>query len=190
MNQVRISSRPCSGAKPCLIATALAALLAAPAPGASAREEYELKAAFLLNFAKFVEWPVGAYASAGAPLTLCSYGEDPFEGRLLAVARGKTVNGRPLEVRQITAPEEAAACQVVFVPDPQTRRLREIAEGARKHPVLIVGESSNFAERGGMINFVVEAEHVRFQINPSAASACGLRISSKLLQLAIIVGGR
>jgi hypothetical protein len=141
--------------------------------------EYRLKAAYLLNFTKFVEWPP---AASPHPFRMCLAGHDPF-GEALAVAlRGETVGGRSIDVRVIVTPE--AGCDMLFVPHdvPATPFLR----AARGSPTLTVGEMPRFTAQGGVINFVLQDGTVRFQINPEEAERAGLRISSHLLRLARI----
>jgi hypothetical protein len=173
-----------------MVAVGLLGLLT---PGASpvwaddAPSEYQVKAAFLLNFARFVEWPATAFSTASEPFVIGIVGMDPFGGAMDQVVSGKTVNGRPIAVRRVSDPAALRACHVVFFATSDPRRLNEIAGPATSPGILTVGEAEGFAERGGMINFVVENNHVRFEINPAAASRAGLKISSKLLQLAIIV---
>ena len=162
---------------------------AVPCVAGDAAPEYRIKAAFLINFASFVEWPATAFASADAHLVFCILGRDPFDGALDQIANGKTINGRPLLIQRTSLPGELRSCHVVFFPTTQTRGYSEIADGLAGLSILMVGEMSGFAERGGMINFVIEDGHVRFEVNPSAVLRGHLKVSSKLLQLAIIAGG-
>lgn len=173
-------------------AVALVALAAALAPNSQAQEkqEYDLKAGFLVNFARFVAWPADAFASPGDPVAICLYADDPFQGALERAVAGKTVGQRSVVVRRISDPAAAAGCHLLFVPASQDRNTRKISAGAAGQPVLLVGEADGFAERGGSVNFVLEGDRLRFQINPSAASGRRLRVSSKLLQLAVIVGDK
>jgi len=142
----------------------------------------------LINFARFVEWPATAFASADAPLIFCIFGRDPFDGALDQIANGKTINGRLLLIWRTSLPGELRSCHVVFFPTAQERGYSEIAGGLAGLSILMVGERSGFAGRDGMINFVVEDGHVRFEVNPSAAARGHVKVSSKLLQLAIIAG--
>ena len=152
-----------------------AALL--PAQGVS--EEYRVKAAFLYNFLKFVEWPADL---ASGPLTICVAGRNPFGTMLHNLVRDELINGRPIDARVILEPEPG--CHVIFVPD-------GAASGAylragRGTAALTVGESPTFLDQGGIANFYVDRGNVRFEINPAAAERAGIRISSRLLQLARI----
>lgn len=147
--------------------------------------EYQLKAAFLFNFAKFVEWPAGAFPEARSPIIIGVLGDNPFGSELERTIRDKTVNERPLQIKEFRSAAEARGCHVLFVGNSEKKRLPEVIEGLRGTSVLTVGEAENFIESGGMIGFVREGNKVRFQINDRAARGAGLKISSKLLNLAV-----
>jgi hypothetical protein len=161
---------------------------ASPTTSSEGPAEYQVKAAFLLNFIRFVEWPPDTFKTATDPLVVGILGKDPFNGALEKTVSDKTVDGRPVVIRRFSDTGAARACQVVFLAGQESRRLGDVTGASASQGVLIVGESDGFAERGGMINFIVQGDHVRFQINPSAAARVGLKISSKLLQLAVVVG--
>ena len=146
--------------------------------------EYQLKAAFLLNFAKFVEWPPAAFAEATSPIVLGVLGENPFGNVLEQTIRGKTINNRPLVTRVFSSSAEATNCHILFISASEKARLPEILATLRTASVLTVGETDRFTESGGMINFVRQGNKTRFQINEAAAKNVGLKISSKLLSLA------
>ena len=139
--------------------------------------EYRVKAAYLYNFVKFVEWPASA---AAGPLTICVTGRNPFGPALADTVRGESVDGRPLAVRAVTEPD--AQCQVLFVP--RDTAAAAALQAARGMPVLTVGEAPGFLSQGGVINFVIEGGKVRFDINQDAAMRAELKISSRLLRLA------
>jgi hypothetical protein len=146
--------------------------------------ESQLKAAFLFNFAKFVEWPPAAFAEATSPMVIGILGENPFGDDLERTIRGKTINNRPLVVREFRSPGEATNCHILFISASEKKRLAEIFDGLHGKSVLTVSETDGFTEAGGMINFVAEGNKIRFQINDAAAKGAGLKISSKLLSLA------
>jgi YfiR/HmsC-like len=146
--------------------------------------EYQVKAAFLLNFGKFVEWPAGAFASANAPLVIGVFGDDPFHGDLKGMAAGQHINGHPVLVRRIKALADLKNCQILFIPAAQKAQAREVLKAAGNAGVLTVGETEDFIQAGGMINFIIEHSQVHFEINNEAARSAGLKISSKLLALA------
>lgn len=143
--------------------------------------EYQIKAAYLLNFARYVEWPA-ARLSSGATLRLCVLGRDPF-GSALASLEGRLVNGHEVRVRQMDSIEPAVDCHLVFVADSEERRVGPILRGLAAHGVLTVSDIDGFAEAGGGIGLVVEDSRVRFDINQAALLRDGLRASSQLLRL-------
>jgi hypothetical protein len=148
--------------------------------------EYELKAAFLYNFAKFVEWTPEALRDGEAPFRVCLVGEDPFGAVLDTTLEGKTVNGHLIVVSRERDGEPSRACNIAFFAAPDRRRGPNLLE--RIPPgVLTVGDYAGFAEHGGMIGFVMDGAKVRFEINLEAANKGRMRISSKLLKLARIV---
>lgn len=149
--------------------------------------EYELKAAFLYNFAKFVIWPQEAEQSSDS-LTLCIVGPDPFGPSLEQVLSGKTVRGRRLEIRRFASAEEVEGCELIFVAESVARDPRDVLAAVRGRGVLTVADSGDFARRGGAINLVEQGNRIGFEINPSAAHREGLVVSSKLLRLATVVG--
>jgi hypothetical protein len=142
--------------------------------------EYDVKAVFLLNFTRFIEWPAAAF-SADLPFSICILGSDPFGSVLDRTIEGETVNGRRIEVRRDARPP-FTSCQVVFAPESEkglSKTLANVGPG-----VLTVGEGDHFLKEGGMIAFILENRRVRFDIHQSAASRAALRISSRLLNVA------
>lgn len=156
-------------------------------PQASPSVEYQVKAAFLFNFAKFIEWPTNAFQSEKAPITLCVFRYDPFGSALEEVIRGKAINNRELLARRINELPNLKACQLVFVSDREDKHLSEISNSVRGASVLVVGEGEDFAERGGTNQFFLENNKLRFAINVDAIQRARLQASSKLLALARIV---
>ncbi len=152
-----------------------------------AAAEYQVKAAFLYNFAKFVDWPPSAFRDAKQPLDICVYGRDPFGSALEDALLGKTIGERRVGLGRATQFQDLAGCQVVFVGAPARESAAELANRLKGRAVLLVGESDGFAVSGGTIQFTIEDNRVRFVINPDAADRAGLKISSKLLALAKIV---
>ena len=151
--------------------------------------EYQVKAAFLFNFAKFVEWPASSFSDASAPLRICVLGRDPFGEELRNITKEKTVNGRKLEVSQVFDLQGARTCQILFIASSETARLKQIFASLRGTDALTVGDTKGFVEQGGMINFVLENSRVQFEVNRKAAEQGGLKISSKLLSVAKLVVG-
>jgi hypothetical protein len=154
---------------------------------ASAQEapptEYQIKAAFLFNFAKFVEWPPKALAGTKSPIVIGLLGANPFGDDLTRTIRGKTIDAHPLLVKELRLPADATNCHILFISSSEKKRLPEILEALKGAPVLTVSETDRFTESGGMINFFMEGAKIRFQINKDAATGVGLTISSKLMSL-------
>ena len=153
-------------------------------------QEYPLKAAFLFNFVKFVEWPASAFTGERTPMTICVFGNDPFGGALDEVVQGERVGERGLAVQHPDGLDDLEACHVLFVSSSEKGRLGEVLAEVQGAPVLTVGDTDGFLRAGGVINFVLEGSKVRFLINQEAAERSGLRISSKLMRLAVTPGGR
>lgn len=148
--------------------------------------EYRIKAAFLFNFAKFVEWPPENFHDSTAPFVIGVLGENPFGSDLEQTVRGKRVNERPFVVKFFSTPSEATNCHILFICASEKKRLPEILQALRGRTVLTVGENlDHFMETGGMINFLVVENKIRFQINDAAAKTARLQINSKLLGLAM-----
>jgi hypothetical protein len=151
--------------------------------------EYQIKAAFLFNFAKFVQWPPAAFAGVTSPIVVGVLGENPFHDDLARTVRNKTIDERPLVIKEFSSPIEATNCHILFISASEKNRLPEILKGLKGTSVLTVGEMEHFTESGGMINFVLRGKKIRFQINNDEASRAGLKISSKLMSLALGPGG-
>ncbi|MCJ7829966.1 MAG: YfiR family protein, partial [Desulfobacterales bacterium] len=151
-------------------------------------EEHLVKSAFIYNFAKFVEWPSGAFGASDAPLVLCILGEDPIQNALASVA-GKMIGAHPLVVTPAASVENTAACHMLFIAGAKRGDLAPILNGLARRPVLTIGDSEGFAREGVIINLVKSRGKIRFEINLEAAKRSGLDISSKLLKLAMVVEG-
>jgi YfiR/HmsC-like len=151
------------------------------------RGEYELKAAFLFNFAKFVQWPPSSFPSPQSQFTICVLGDDPFGKSIDEMLRGKAIGEHPVIVTRCRSLPEAAHCQIVFISSSEKKRLPEILAALKGSSTLAVGETDGFAVSGGVIQFTLEEQHVHFIINVNAAEQAGLQISSKLLALAKVV---
>jgi hypothetical protein len=161
----------------------LAAGLDGIAAAAELPLESAVKASYLYKFAPFVQWPATAFDSAGAPLSICIAGPNPFGTILADAVRGRRVNGHPIVLRQLDTVPANAPCHIVFADgDDAEDALRAVAH----QPVLTVTDRSA-GITGGMIQFVMIAGRVRFTIDQSAAQNSGIAISSKLLGLAVSV---
>jgi len=150
-------------------------------------KEYQIKAAFLLNFAQFVDWPAAVFTNAEAPLTIGVVGDDPFGAALEKTVEGETVHNRRLTIQRSRTIENVKDCHLIFIAKSEEGRVGDILSRVRTQPALTVGEVRGFARLGGVINFYLEGNKVRFEINPIAARENGLKISSQLLRLGRIV---
>jgi hypothetical protein len=187
-----ISARGRRNARTQIIAVTLVTIAAFSMPPLSSaqgnpRGEYDLKAAFLFNFAKFIEWPAGSFTSPQSVFTICVLGRDPFGHVLDDNLQGKMIKDRPIAVRRLKDKTEARNCQMVFVSSSESAQLAEVLESVRGTSVLLVGDTNGFAAAGGTIELTLEGNRVRFTINTDAAGRAGLIFSSKLLVLAKLV---
>jgi len=148
--------------------------------------EYQVKAAFLYNFAKFVEWPPDALPNEHSPIVIGILGEDPFGHVLDETVLGKSVNGHELQVTRAKAVQDLKGCQIIFVSSSERKRLPEILANLRGADVLTVGDTEGFAPSGGIIQFTLRENRVRLMVNVEAAERARLKISSRLLALAEI----
>lgn len=166
----------------------LAALWALmPAAGHAAPDEYQVKAVFLFNFSRFIEWPASAFPSGEAPFVVGVFGNDPFGANLDEVVKGESAKGHPLVVRRVRNAAEAAACQILFIPQSENRRLDELVSSLAKSNTLTVSDLPGASQRGVMVRLVTERGRVRLRIDVEAARAAQLTISSNLLRAAEIV---
>ena len=147
--------------------------------------EYQVKAAFLYNFTNFVEWPPSALPDTATTLTIGILGDDPF-GAAFAPFENKPNQGRILHIVRSTRLQELPFCHVLFITKSEEKHLPKILEYFANRPVLTVSETLAFTRAGGAINFVLRDKKIRFEINVDAAEKAGLKLSSKLLKLAII----
>ena len=167
----------------------LSILLAAQGACAEERKptEYDVMAAYIYNFTKFVEWPAGKTSSDGATLIVGIIGRDTF-GPALAAIEGKETGKRKIRVRRDISLKTARSCDILFISNSEKEHLEEILEAVGDSGVLTVGDTKGYARQGVMINFYMEDNRVGFEINPTSVGRAGLRISSNLLKIARIVG--
>jgi hypothetical protein len=147
--------------------------------------EYQIKAAFLFNFAKFVDWPPEAFPGTNSPIVIGVLGKNVFGNDLENTIRDKTVNNRRFQFVEVASAAQAVHCHILFISSSEKDNLRKILDSLHHASVLTVSETDEFIKAGGMINFMIENSKIRFQINDAAAKHAGLRISSKLLSLAV-----
>lgn len=163
---------------------ACSAVRSAPARAETTqRTETQVKAAYLFNFAKFVEWPASGFPPIGAPLVIVVIGKSPA-GEAYNVLNGRSAKGRRVQVRQVTRIDEIGACQILFIANSERGRLREILKSAPALGVLTVSDICDFANLGGMIGLVTRGRKVQFEVNLGSAERAGLKLSSQMLKLA------
>jgi hypothetical protein len=150
-------------------------------------DEDRVKAAYLYNFAKFVEWPAASFSSAQDPTVICSIGDDRLAEVLQQTVQGKMSNGRPVEARTVTNREQFRSCHILLIAYHDKEHIAQILPQVRSATVLTVGESDDFTRLGGMINLVRNDSSLELEINPQAAGAVGLKISSRLLAVSRVV---
>ena len=168
----------------CLIFSGALNLQAEPRP---VFHEYHVKAAFLYNFAKFVEWPEEAFRGPNDPITIGILGKDPFGSYLDRTIKNKTVKGRNLVVKRFEKANDLQACHILFISASEQKRLSQVLNKLNNWNVLTVSDIESFSRVGGMVNLIREGNKVRFEINVDAAKRAGLKISSHVLKLANIV---
>jgi hypothetical protein len=152
--------------------------------------KYRVEAVFLFNFAKYVDWPAAAFPNDTAPITIGVLGTDPFDDNLQHVIEGKTINGRTFAIKHLASDSDLGGCQILFISDSEASRMDGILEKAGALPILTVGEDEQFAQKNGIIDFVLKDGKVRLEIDLTAAKKTGLKISSRLLAVADVVKGR
>jgi len=150
--------------------------------------EYEIKAAFIYNFLKFIEWPNGAFASRSDTVNICILGDDPFGTALNSIGE-ETVKDKKIIIKHYNKFIDLKKCHILFICSSEIKQLTEILGTLKGMNILTVSDTKGFAQQGVVINFYIEEDKVRFEINQDAANRSGLKISSKLLSLAKIVRG-
>ena len=148
--------------------------------------EYQVKAAYLYNFGKFIEWPAKVNDS-GESFTICVLGQDPFGTALDRTIAGESINGRKVAIKRIAKPMDALVCRILFISSTEENRLKEILAIIDKTSILTVSDIPHFTQRGGMIQFIIEANRVRFEVNLTNSELVGLTLSSQLLKVAASV---
>jgi hypothetical protein len=161
----------------CLIAPALNAQQ-------SSASEYEVKAAYLFNFGRFVEWSDKGTVTKDGAFEICVLGQDPFGTTLDTILAGTSLKGKSVAAKRISKAQEVNNCRILFISSSEDGRLKEILDALDKTNVLTVSDIPRFSQRGGIIEFVLEGTKVRFEINLASAEEAGLSLSSELLKVA------
>jgi hypothetical protein len=178
----------------CLLILSLAVLQAAiliaqPVVAQNPPSEYAVKAAYLYNFGKFVEWPDKSDENKGVPFQICVLGDDPFGSALEAALRGETIGGKGVTAKRIAKLQGDEGCRILFISSSEDNRLPEIFHILDKTSVLTVSDLPAFSDRGGMIQFIAEGNRIRFEVNLKSARDAGLVMRSELLKVALKVTG-
>ena len=177
-----------SAASPAVLCFVLTPGLAAAAEDESL--EYAVKAAYLSKFGLYVEWPATAFSSPSSAINLCIVGEDPFGAMLNEVVSDQRIGGRAILIRRLKTVGRDSGCHILYIGEADTQRVTQIIEAVRGSSVLTVSDAHEPGAATGIINFVIKADRVRFDIDDQAAAQNGLTISSKLLSLALSVKPR
>jgi len=149
--------------------------------------EYQVKAAYLYNFGRFVEWPAKVTTATTGSFTICILGDDPFGQALDATLAGEMRGNQKVAARRISNPQEAVDCQILFISSSEAKRLNKIIEALGSSAVLTVSDIPQFSQRRGMIQLVSEGNRIRFEVNLTATQRAGITLSSELLKVATAV---
>jgi hypothetical protein len=149
--------------------------------------EYQIKAVYLFNFGKFVRWPVVGLPAEGGAFSICVLGQDPFGERLDSTIAGEAIDGRRLVAKRASKLEDVAGCRILYISASESNQLKKILGALTGTPTLTVSDIPDFTTSGGMIQFVVKENKVRFEVNLAAAEKSGLVLSSQLLKVATTV---
>ena len=175
-----------------VLISAVGLLVGNPARRSSASNpsEYEVKAAYLYNLGRFVEWPQDVPAGQANEFAICVLGRDPFGSALDSTISGESIDGKRVVARRISKVDAAPGCRVLFISSSENTRLNEILAAVSRESVLTVSDFPHFLQQGGMVQFVLLEERVRFEVNLAAAEQARLSLSSELLKVAADVKGR
>jgi len=152
--------------------------------------EYEVKAAYLLNFGKFVKWPESALPPGTDKFSICVLGDDPFGNVLSTTVRDEKIDGKPVVARHISRSQDVTGCQVLFVSRSEDKQVRKLLQSFSKSAVLTVSDMPGFVDHDGMIQFTLVNNRVRFEVNLDSVQQAGLVLSSELLKVASSVKGK
>jgi len=180
-----MTSRPPSQSWFVPLGLALSLLLLGQQPArAQLVSEYQVKAAYMYNFAKFAEWPASAFTGTADPIRLCVLNDPPFYSQLVLIVKDKTIAGRAVLAVPVQNGLQARGCHMLFIDSSQTGEAVHLLESLQGSTVLTVGETESFVDQGGIIGFVMQSGQVHFQVNHKIATQSGIRLSSRLLIVA------
>jgi len=149
--------------------------------------ENAVKATYLYNFGRFVQWPTDAATAKGNSFPICILGEDPFGAVLDSILSGESIDGKTVVAKRVSKSQETLDCRVLYISSSEDSRLKEILAGVDNAAVLTVSDIPQFSQRGGMIQFVLAGNKIRFEVNLTNAQTAGLTMSSDLLKVAVAV---
>jgi hypothetical protein len=149
--------------------------------------EYQVKAAYLANFGRFAEWPAHGAADKRESFNICVLGQDPFGADLDAAVAGETIGRAQVQAKRISRPQDVVDCRILFISSSEANQWKEILAALRTLCILTVSDMPQFTRRGGMIQFLLDGNRVRFDVNLAASERVGLNLSSELLKLAVTV---
>ncbi len=152
--------------------------------------EYEVKAAYLLNFGKFIKWPAEAIPPGMDTFSICVLGDDPFGNALNTTVRDEKIGGLPVVARRIGRSQDVTGCQVLFISRSEEKQFRKLLQSSGKTAVLTVSDMPGFLDHDGMIQFTLINNRVRFEVNLDSVQKAGLTLSSELLKVASFVKGK
>lgn len=172
------------------LAIAAICVLAASAPAQNRVSESDVKAAYLFNFGKFVRFMPADPDIKRQSFDICIVGEDPLGATLDGLTANEQLDGKPVRVARLKAAAEAHGCAIVYISASEGSRVRSDLDALRGQHVLAVSDADNFLQNGGMIQFVIQKNHVRFAVNLDAVRKARLSLSSELLRVAVSVNGQ
>lgn len=152
---------------------------------ANVSREYQIKAAFLYNYSKFITWPEQAFAHANSPFTLCLFGHDPFGEVLDVTVKNERILGRKVQIKRIQQVQATVDCHILYVDKSAEMELRNIYRLVRQYPILTVSDIPDFVGRGGMVEFINVSNKVRFTIDIEQLRSVGLKADANLLKIAV-----
>ena len=152
--------------------------------------EYQVKAAFLINFPKYVDWPAGVFAGTNSPIVLAVLGETKVAEEVQKVIAGRTVNDREIVLKRLASGEESGVCHILFISAAEQQHTPNLLAKLKDTSILTVGESDDFLDQGGIINMARRNQKIALEVNLTAADKARIKISSKLLSLASVVKGK
>ena len=158
-----------------------------PVMQAQMATDYQVKAAYVYAFTKFVEWPPDRLASPTAPIQICILNDPAVQSELRRLVSGKSVAGHSILVRDVNGEEGLRECHVLFIGSGNGSTPQHMLQSLQGASILTIGERQGFLDAGGIINLISQDEHVRFQVNRRAAKAAGIHVSARLLSVATLV---